>query len=71
MSKVWQVLSSTTLGWCPIVSRIACLRLTSSLPAPPMPPPPAQVHLNMFQYFMFWAAFYVLRTSSRKQSDAR
>jgi hypothetical protein len=20
-----------------------------------------QVHLNMFQYFMFWAAFYVLR----------
>jgi hypothetical protein len=24
---------------------------------------PLQVHLNMFQYFMFWAAFYVLRGS--------
>lgn len=22
---------------------------------------PLQVHLNVFQYFMFWAAFYVLR----------
>jgi len=33
------------------------------LPLPPVPPPmsPLQVHLNVFQYFMFWAAFYVLR----------
>jgi hypothetical protein len=28
------------------------------------PLPSLQVHLNMFQFFMFWAAFYVLRTSS-------
>ena len=28
-----------------------------------------QVHLNMFQYFMFWAAFYVLRGSSSSSSS--
>eukprot|EP00879_Flechtneria_rotunda_P023522 GHRR01024884.1.p1 GENE.GHRR01024884.1~~GHRR01024884.1.p1 ORF type:complete len:956 (+),score=357.62 GHRR01024884.1:92-2959(+) len=32
-----------------------------------------QVHLNMFQYFMFWAAFYVLRagrSSDKKSSNS-
>ncbi|KAF6262749.1 hypothetical protein COO60DRAFT_1699160 [Scenedesmus sp. NREL 46B-D3] len=29
-----------------------------------------QVHLNMFQYFMFWAAFYVLRGSSSSSSSS-
>lgn len=46
---------------------MVCLDLTSPMPAAH----PPQVYLNVFEYFMFWNAFFVLRgggSSGRAQS---